>query len=193
MMCDLCSKEPATVHLTEIINEKVTELHLCEACASEKSAQMDQNFGLADLLAGLADFGKPSGAGDALTAQCPVCGMNYEDFRKVGRLGCGECYKTFASGLGPLVKRIHGANKHLGKVPPLAGGVASKKRAYKPSAKPAPDIAEIAEGPDLAGLKQNLQEAIAREDFEEAARLRDRIKEAEARAGGKKGGGPHDG
>ena len=58
MLCDICSKNPATVHLTEIIDDQMNELHLCEQCAHHKSLQMEQQFGLADLLAGLADYGK---------------------------------------------------------------------------------------------------------------------------------------
>ena len=58
MLCDICSKKKATVHLTEIVDEQMSEMHLCETCAREKSMQMEQQFGLADLLAGLSDFGK---------------------------------------------------------------------------------------------------------------------------------------
>jgi len=60
MVCDLCKKSQATVHLTEIVDDQMSEMHLCEECARKKSVQMEQQFGLADLLAGLADFGKPS-------------------------------------------------------------------------------------------------------------------------------------
>ncbi len=59
MLCDICGKNPATVHLTEIIDDQMNELHLCEECARQKSAQMEQQFGLSDLLAGMAEFGKP--------------------------------------------------------------------------------------------------------------------------------------
>jgi len=92
MQCDICAKKKATVHLTEIIDEQMSEMHLCEECAREKSVQMEQQFGLADLLAGLADFGKNPQGAEKTKLQCSNCETTYEDFRKFGRLGCSECY-----------------------------------------------------------------------------------------------------
>ena len=60
MTCDICGKKKATVHLTEIVDEQMSEMHLCEECARQKSTQMEQQFGLADLLAGLSDTSKPA-------------------------------------------------------------------------------------------------------------------------------------
>ena len=91
MLCDLCNKNQATVHLTEIIDEQMSELHLCEECARKKSIQMEQQFGLADLLAGLAEFGKPEENADLASLKCANCGLTYKDFKRIGRLGCGEC------------------------------------------------------------------------------------------------------
>ncbi|MFA6357994.1 MAG: hypothetical protein WCY09_04945, partial [Candidatus Omnitrophota bacterium] len=91
MLCDVCGKNPATVHLTEIIDEQMNELHLCEDCARTKSAAMEQQFGLSDLLAGMVDFEKPTAQKEeAVTIKCPNCGLTYADFKKIGRLGCGE-------------------------------------------------------------------------------------------------------
>jgi len=160
MLCDICGKNPATVHLTEIIDEQMTELHLCEECAHKKSAAMEQQFGLSDLLAGMAEFEKPSPEKEAATVKCPNCGLTYADFRKIGRLGCGECYRAFNKYLTPLLKRIHGATVHIGKVPFKAGKVVRKKE-------------KVA---DIATLKEKLQQAILTEAFEEAARLRDQIR-----------------
>ena len=85
MLCDICGKNMATVHLTEIIDNNVTELHLCEECAREKRFQLEPHFGLSALLAGLADFGiKPNLQEAALT--CSNCGLTYKDFKKIGRL-----------------------------------------------------------------------------------------------------------
>jgi len=91
MLCDLCNKNPATVHLTEIIDDQMSELHLCEECARQKSALMEQQFGLSDLLAGLAEFvEKPNKDVEvAVSLKCASCGLTYEDFKKIGRLGCG--------------------------------------------------------------------------------------------------------
>ncbi len=161
MLCDICGKNPATVHLTEIIDEQMNELHLCEECARQKSIQMEQQFGLSDLLAGLAEFEKPpKDIESAVQLKCPACGLSYTDFKKIGRLGCGECYTAFKKYLGPLLKKIHGSNSHLGK---------SALKAAKPSKKKA----------ELDTLRQRLQKAIEEEAFEEAANIRDQIREAE--------------
>ena len=161
MLCELCKEAQATVHLTEIVNDQMTELHLCEACANQKGAQVESHFGLADLLSGLADFSKPQEPEEVPAKVCPTCGMSFEDFRKVGRLGCAECYTTFKRSLGGLLKRIHGSPIHLGKSP---------MRLIK--------TAKVAKT-EMAELKRKLERAIEKEEFEEAARLRDQIRRAE--------------
>ncbi|MFA5659204.1 MAG: hypothetical protein WC900_07960, partial [Oscillospiraceae bacterium] len=117
MICDVCKKKKATVHLTEIVDGKMAEMHICEDCARERSVQMEQQFGLADLLAGLSDFGKQIKTEDKIKLQCANCGLGYEDFRKTGRLGCSECYNAFRGHLSSLLKKIHGSSQHLGKHP----------------------------------------------------------------------------
>lgn len=165
MKCDLCHAGEATVHLTEIINNKMTKLHLCEQCAKEKNQEMEEHFGLADLLSGLADLAPIVEAEEKVTGigvKCPSCGFSFQNFRKMGRLGCPNCYMTFKNQLSPLLRKIHGADTHTGKAP-------SKKEAVR-------DKAVF-----LADLKQALVKAIGREEFEEAARLRDQIKAVEAK------------
>lgn len=164
MKCDLCSKK-ASVHLTEIIDSKVMEMHLCQDCAQKKSVQMQKEFGLADLLAGLTDFQNTVQVeAEKTIANCPNCGTAFEEFKEIGRLGCSGCYESFAQQLEPLLKRIHGASRHHGKKP--VGHVTPKITQQK---------AENA----LEGLKQQLQEAIQNENFEEAAILRDKIRDME--------------
>ncbi len=160
MLCDICGKNPATVHLTEIIEDQMNELHLCEECARQKSAQMEQQFGLSDLLAGMVEFGKPTKEAEPVSVKCANCGLTYADFKKIGRLGCGECYTAFKKYLGPLLKRIHGSNQHVGKSG-LKVTKVTKKRI------------------DLQELRVKLQKAIEEEAFEEAAKIRDQIKELE--------------
>ena len=163
MLCDVCGKNPATVHLTEIIDDSMNELHLCEDCAAHKSEQMESQFGLSDLLAGMAEFTKPNKETEVAEAlKCPNCGLTYVDFRKLGRLGCGECYNTFKKYLAPLLKRIHGSAQHFGKIPLKIARVTRKKT-------------------DLQDLRNKLQKAIEEEAFEEAARIRDQIKELETK------------
>ena len=160
MLCDICSKKEATVHLTEIINDSVTKLHLCEDCAREKSAEMEDHFGLSDLLAGLTDFGATVETKTTESVKCPRCGFTFQDFTKIGRLGCGECYEVFKKQLVPLLKRIHGADRHIGKVPLMAGK-------------------NVKDAKNLQELRAKLDKAIQMEEFEEAAKLRDMIKDME--------------
>lgn len=166
MLCDICNKKKATVHLTEIIDEQMSEMHLCESCAKEKSVQMEQQFGLADLLAGLSDFGKQVKDVEEADLTCSNCGLTYDDFRKLGRLGCSQCYESFKSHLSALLKKIHGSNHYSGKSPL---GFSEPKEEIKVD--------------DAQGLKQQLLEAIGVEDFELAAQLRDKIHEIEKKDG----------
>ena len=160
MKCDICGKRESTVHLTEIVNDKVTKLHLCEECAKEKGAEMEEHFGLSDLLAGLADLGTGLEPDANLKVKCSTCGFTYSDFKKVGRLGCSECYEAFKKQLAPLLKRLHSADRHVGKVPLTVG-------------KTVKDTITLQE------LRIRMEKAIQFEEFEEAAKLRDQIKELE--------------
>lgn len=165
MVCNVCGKNQATVHLTEIIDDQITELHLCEECAQKKGAQMESHFGLSDLLAGLADLGSQfnNKTKTEIKLKCPKCGLTYEDFKKVGRLGCGECYTAFKDALVPLLKRIHGSTQHFGKSPRKALKIVKAKN-------------------ELQELKEKLQKAIQKEEFEEAAKLRDKVRELEKKS-----------
>lgn len=168
MLCDECGKLKATVHLTEIVNEQITKLNLCEVCAKQKGSDAEQHFGIADLLAALSDVeaGPQSVSGPAANRlKCAACGMAYDDFKKVGRLGCGECYNAFRVNLAPLLKRIHGAVQHMGKSP-TPGLVKEQK-----------NLSKLQD--DLNAAKQELQKAVKKEEFEEAAALRDKIKSLE--------------
>ena len=162
MVCDICTKKKATVHLTEIVDDQMTEMHLCEECAREKSVKMEQQFGLADLLAGLADFGKQVKDLEKVKLECPTCGMNYDEFRKFGRLGCSGCYPAFKQHLSSLLKKIHGSVRHVGKMP---------VKFWKEGKKKSSDA--------LQDLRSQLEQAIEMEDFEKAAALRDQIREFE--------------
>ncbi len=169
MQCDICGKKKATVHLTEIVDEQMSEMHLCEECARQKSVAMEQQFGLADLLAGLADMGKTPASKEAIAAKtatltCTKCQLSYDDFRKFGRLGCGHCYISFREQLDALLKKIHGSNHHLGKV------VAKSMKKSSATAAPKP------KKDDLETMREDLHEAIQNEDFEKAALIRDKIR-----------------
>ena len=163
MKCDICGKNDATIHLTEVVNDQVTKLHICEVCAKQKSDEMQSHFGLTDLLSGLVEGGDVLGEGGVagmVEAKCPTCGSMYQDFQKSGRIGCGKCYDVFSKSLSDLLRKIHGSDKHVGKMPFTGKGSVKRQE-------------------DLNRLKNELQQLVAREEFEKAALLRDRIKEME--------------
>lgn len=171
MLCNICKKNEATVHLTEIVNEEIHELHICEECAREKSQQMQQSFGIADLLSGLVDLPIDSVAKKShINIKCPSCGMSYDNFKKMGRFGCAECYDAFRRALYPLFKKIHGSSYHMNKQ--------QKKPAPGRHDKPK-QILTVAD--NIKDLKKMLATAIKNEEFEQAAVLRDKIKELESR------------
>ncbi|KJJ84135.1 UvrB/UvrC protein [Candidatus Omnitrophus magneticus] len=170
MKCESCHGREATVHLTEVINDHVTKLHLCEECAKSKSEEMQAHFGLTDLITGLMETGPslaPEDMRKSKTKKCGFCGMTYYDFQKTGKLGCGECYESFGKDLISLLKRIHGSDKHIGKAP-----FVSEKRTE--------------EHKNVQRLKEELEELIFKEEFEKAVILRDRIKEMEEGLNSKK-------
>ncbi len=170
MLCDICKKREATVHLTEVINEEVHELHICEKCAKEKSMQMQQHFGIADLLSGLTDL--PHGTAPKkklIHIKCPSCGMSYDDFKRLGRFGCADCYESFKRALYPLFKKIHGVPYQAGKKPEAA--TVSKKFTKKKNSADAGSAVNR-----LEQLKAALARAVEQEEFEQAAVLRDKIR-----------------
>ncbi|MFH0771511.1 MAG: UvrB/UvrC motif-containing protein [Candidatus Omnitrophota bacterium] len=164
MLCQICRKNEATVEFTKIINDKMTKLYLCDKCAKEKDIEMEQNFSIADFLAGMADLGAKPEPG-AISIKCPKCKMSFDDFRKKGRLGCGDCYAAFKQNLLPLLKRIHGSARHTGKMVAKAGEPYSETRRSR-----------------AQELRQKLQRAVDTESFEEAAKIRDEIRELEKKA-----------
>jgi protein arginine kinase activator len=158
MKCEVCDKNTATVHYTEIINEELREMHLCEWCAQQKEALVKPNFFTAEFLSGLFDASQLFT--EKQTEKCAQCGFSHSDFQKLGRLGCSECYRTFKKQITPLLKRVHGSSQHVGNVPPAIKGSASVRE-------------------NLSRLRQELKTVISKEKFEEAARLRDKIREIE--------------
>ena len=163
MYCQECNKRPATLHFTKIVNGEKTEFHFCESCAREKGELIPgapNGFSIHNLLSGLLDF-EPSGTSvKTQPLRCDQCGLTYNQFSKVGRFGCSACYKHFSHRLDPLFKRVHGNTTHVGKVPKRAGGMIQYKR-------------------KIDRLKHELQLHVAREEFEQAAKIRDQIRELE--------------
>lgn len=164
MLCQICGKNPATVHFTEIIDNKMSEIHVCERCAEEKgmhATAKQHKFEIADLLAGMVDTMTQTDDERIGHVQCPRCGLLYSQFKETGRLGCAECYTAFQFQLRRLLRQIHGDTAHRGKRPPRTGEVSSRPR-------------------QLQRLHDDLRRAVEREDFEQAANLRDEIRRLEA-------------
>ena len=156
MQCGLCKQKEATVHLTQIAGEKMQKVDLCEQCAKEKGVNDPDAFSLADMLLGLGASQEMEDATGDSELKCPTCGFSQADFKKSGRLGCADCYGTFAEGLESLLKSMHKGTRHTGKVP------AGLRRAS--------DVKK-----QLGELQALLDQSIAKEDFERAALLRDDI------------------
>jgi len=158
MLCDVCKCNDAAVFLTQIVEGKMQKVNLCDACSKEKGVQDPTGFALADLLLGIGAAEEIEKGGAA--QKCPVCGFTQSDFKKTGRLGCSTCYLTFAEGLGSLLKAMHKGTEHVGKVPEHA------QRA-----------AQLTDR--MRNLSESLQKAVADENYETAASLRDQIKQLE--------------
>lgn len=167
MTCQDCKNKDAEVHLTQIINNKKMEWNLCRDCAEKRGfhSPFEQvPFPLAEIVSGMVGnkvtvSKDKDGKKNVPSKKCPSCGMTFEDFGKVGRLGCGQCYRTFRTELSDLLRKIHGSHEHRGSVP--------SGQAETVSVKPFKEEKQ---------LRDELKKAIESEDFEKAASLRDRIK-----------------
>lgn len=161
MQCDLCDKK-ATVFLTQLVEGEMKKMRLCEECAEEKGVTDPAGFSLADSVMGGEAV---SDSGDIRTVPddgvpCSACGFTFNKFQQVGRLGCSECYNTFDDIIGGRLKGMHKGTVHVGRVP--EGLVEAHARQQR-----------------LDQLQKRLEQAIAAENYEEAAGLRDEIHEIE--------------
>ena len=179
MTCDLCD-EKASVFLTQIVDGQMQKVNLCETCAQAKGVTDPTGFALADLLLGVGEEEKeelkleseeqdpvsaPSIAAETAdldeNTTCQACGFTHAQFKKAGRLGCSRCYQIFGSGLDSLLKAMHKGTHHIGKVPKRHQAVVEQRD-------------------ELENLRMQLEDAVTREAFEDAASLRDQILKLEA-------------
>jgi len=160
----ICKQNEATVHLTQMAEGKIKKVDLCEDCSKAKGVDDPTGFSLADLLLGLGAAQELAQTSAGSELSCPVCGFSQADFKKSGRLGCAECYRTFRDGLEGLLKTMHKGIHHVGKAP----------HAQPPGQDPPGR---------LKALHKRLEQAIAGERYEEAAKLRDEIKVLKEGAG----------
>lgn len=150
LKCSLC-KNPATVHLTQIVNNKVHKLDLCESCAVEKGVTDPNGFSLSEVILGKSEPAEPKGR-----LKCERCGFTQSDFRRLGRLGCSSCYDSFHTLIVPVLENMHRGTRHSGKVPTRA----IERRSLQEQ---------------LAILEDEIQKAVKSERYEDAARIRDRM------------------
>ncbi len=163
MTCQQCGEREAVVLLKKVEGGEVRVLHLCERCAAERGVPEAEESAKTPLGAFLAAMGSDAPGDSPLSsaaalAACPGCGATLQDFRRTGRLGCATCWTTFEGPLRGLLRRVHGATRHVGEF------------YVEPGAEPA----------DQAGLVRRLREqlavAVSDENFEQAAELRDRLR-----------------
>ncbi len=158
MQCDVCKKKPATVFLTQIVEGKMQKVNLCEPCSKEKGVADPTGFALTDLLLGVGSADEVDNPIGGL--RCPACGFSQAELKKTGRLGCSVCYDTFEESLQPLLKAMHKGLIHQGKVPARA------LRAHQQEMQ-------------IRDLQRDLNAAVAGENFEAAASIRDQLRQLE--------------
>lgn len=168
MLCQVCNERPANVHVTKVTNGARTELHLCQQCARERGELQvfaGPKFAFSNLIAGLLQSGNSFGSQVSIPGGarqvCSTCGLDYTEFMNTGFLGCSECYGQFEALLKPIIGQIHGHTVHTGKAPVRAGKAVRFRR-------------------ELESLRADLKRLIGLEEYEQAALVRDRIRELEA-------------
>src|SRR5947207_6196687 len=158
MKCQKCTKA-ATLHITEIVSEdQVEELHLCEECAHKYLYEPQKQA--TGVKSAPSSQGEESDEPALSNRECEVCGIKFVDFRNTGRLGCPHDYQEFREDLMPLLENIHGETKHCGKTPRR---LPQNKKTQA----------------ELVQLRKQLLQAVNKEAYEDAARLRDRIRQLE--------------
>ena len=150
MLCEECGKQPAEVVLTTVVNGQSTTRHLCRECVKKYKAGDIQ----AVLAAVLSTMTQKQQTPDIT---CPNCGETYAEFQKSGMLGCAECYQAFRKELTPLITRVQGRAQHAGRRPPVSEE-------------------EQARINEMESLRARMEAAVAEENFEEAAKLRDALR-----------------
>lgn len=157
MLCEKCGINHATTHIKTVVNGVIKEYNLCSACAANEGYSTN---GLASVLASM--FGEISNVElSKYQTKCSICGRTFSDIAKTGKVGCSECYDTFYDQLLPYLKKVHGSTAHVGKTPETAPSVEKTPKST------------------LEDLKNELSRLVAEEKYEQAAVVRDKIKELE--------------
>ncbi len=180
MLCDKCHKREAKVYYTEIVNGEKKEQYLCEECAAQyTSFQIEKtgvDSGLGSLLSNILSsyYGEKKNVPEKTekVLACPTCGITYEEMLNAGKFGCADCYRSFGGIIDKTLRQIQGADTHVGKAP--AGFCTGGKEQKKKPEETLPDR--------IDKLSFQLQQAVEQEEFEEAARLRDEIRDLKKEA-----------
>lgn len=168
MYCQQCNQRPATVYITKIINGEKSEMHLCQECATKMQETSGFGWDPHFSMNLLSSFFEEAEAALNLAQnfpkmdRCETCGLTYSSFRQSGKLGCSDCYNTFMAQLSPVIRQIHGSEKHTGKIPERGGEQLHIKK-------------------KIEQLKDKMQELVQREEFEKAAEVRDEIRRLEGK------------
>lgn len=167
MLCQSCQKKQANTHIKTIVNGELTEMMLCPECAEKMGYGnvFSHMFDIGSLMSGF--MGEPKTSALAMEEKCPMCGSTFSAISQSGKVGCAKCYDVFYDRLLPSIRRIHGNTIHTG------------KKASIPVTEDAQSQQEPAQENTLSTLKEQLQKAIESQEFEQAAQLRDKIKELE--------------
>ncbi len=155
MKCSKCGKYEATTNIRRVVNGVVIEKNLCSICAAKEGLDLTPQSSLAGMLASM--FGDTMVLEPKNEKCCPVCGSSFSKIAESGKAGCADCYKTFKAELLPYLKRVHGSTKHIGKAP-----------------------GNIPKNDTIEGLRQELNRLVSEEKYEQAAVLRDKIRQLEA-------------
>jgi protein arginine kinase activator len=167
MKCQVCGESEATVHYIEIVEGQKTSQWLCSACAERQGITPSEGAslshgGLESIVGGMLSSIQPTRPQQTQepSPTCETCGYELNRLQETGLLGCPSCYKAFRRQLLPMLRRYHGATQHLGRSPQHQGPRTALRR-------------------EIAGLRMLLEQAVAQEGYEEAARLRDEVREKE--------------
>jgi len=163
MVCDICGENEAIIHVQQIMGGEILEIHMCAECARKKGVALEKDgtgdFSLSKLLSGLVESFTQDDQYQQ-TEECPHCGTSLSEIQEEERAGCPECYGVFRNTIDEILGEYTERIVHRGKYP-------EKLKAYK------------AILIDKEVLKRKLKEAVKKEDYEYAAKLRDRIMELE--------------
>jgi protein arginine kinase activator len=167
MKCEICGGRDAVIHIQQVIGKERVDLHLCEECAVERGITSSQDrieLSISNLLNGLVEVRSKKAKKSSVPQACPRCGSTWEVVNKRQRMGCPECYTTFHREIRQALRKLLGKSQHRGRLP-------KRLSTYKTVLV------------DMVKLKEGLEEALKREDYEKAARIRDRIRELEGQVG----------